>query len=115
LLLVAVALGIGIWLAVLNLYYRDVAHALPFVTQIVFFMTPVAYSSALVPAKWRALFILNPMVGVLECWRWALFGKALDIAPWHLAVSLGAGAVILAAGLFYFAHKEPVLADVGDT
>lgn len=114
LLLVVVAIGSGIWIAVLNLYHRDVAHALPFATQLVFFITPVAYSSGLVPQSWRLMYSLNPMVGVIECFRWALFGDPLGISVLQLAASMTVGAVLLLAALFYFSRKENTLADVGD-
>lgn len=109
-----VAFGAGVWIAVLNLYYRDVSHALPFVTQLVFFMTPVAYSIRLVPGSMRLIYSLNPVVAVIECWRWVLFGKPLTISLPQLATSLAAAAAVMMSGLLYFNRKEPVLADVGD-
>jgi lipopolysaccharide transport system permease protein len=110
-----VAFGIGIWLSVLNLYYRDVMHALPFGTQLVFFMTPIAYSSSLVPHSWRWMYSLNPMVGVLECWRWALLGKPPDISFAQIAISLTTGTIVLVWGLVFFRRKEPLLADAGNS
>jgi len=114
LLLTSVALATGVWIAVLNLYHRDVAHALPFATQMLFFMTPVAYSSGLVPHSWRLLYSLNPMTGVIECFRRSLFRTPMALSPLQLGVSLVAGAVLLATGLFYFSRKEKTMADVGD-
>jgi lipopolysaccharide transport system permease protein len=114
LLLIMVAIGSGIWIAVLNLYHRDVAHALPFATQLLFFMTPIAYSSSLVPQSWRLAYSLNPMVGVIECFRWALFASPPDISLLQLSVSMIVGAVLLVAGLFYFSREEKTLADVGN-
>jgi len=113
LLLVLTAFGIGVWLAVLNLFYRDVAHALSFVTQLWFFMTPVAYSVSLVPESRRLLYYLNPMTGVIQCWRWALFGRA-EFTPSELMVSLSSAAGILLTGLWYFRRHEPIFADVGE-
>src|SRR5687767_6182107 len=73
LLAAVVAFGVGVWVAVLNLFQRDVAHALPFSTQLLFFITPVAYPVTVVPASWLPLYTLNPMVAVVEFWRWTLF------------------------------------------
>jgi lipopolysaccharide transport system permease protein len=115
LLVMVVAFGVGIWVAVLNLYYRDVMHALPFATQLVFFLTPVAYPVTLVPAAWRMLYCLNPMVGAIECWRWALFGTPFQISPAELGASVATGLVVLLGGLWYFRRNEPVLADVGES
>lgn len=113
LLMALVAFAAGIWVAVLNLFYRDVAYALPFTTQLLFFMTPVAYSTALVPHAWRLVYSLNPMTGVIELWRWALFGRAGQ-SPAEFLVSLATTALLLGAGLWFFRRHEPTLADVGE-
>jgi lipopolysaccharide transport system permease protein len=109
-----VAVGTGVWIAVLNLYHRDVAHALPFATQMLFFMTPVAYSSGLVPHAWRLLYSLNPMTGVIEFFRRSLFRTPMELSPLQFAVSVTAAAVLLATGLYFFSRKEKTMADVGD-
>ncbi len=114
LLLILVAFGIGLWLAVLNLHHRDFAHALPFATQLLFFMTPVAYPVNIVPPAWRLLYSLNPMVSVVACWRWTLFNKPLEISLEELAVSIAVGMLLLICGLWYFRREEPTLADVGE-
>ncbi len=114
LLAAGVAFGFGVWLAVLNLFQRDVAHALPFATQLLFFVTPVAYPMTVVPASWRPLYSLNPMVAVVECWRWALFGPPPHLSPTQLAGSLGVAAAVIVSGLWYFARHAPTLADVGE-
>lgn len=114
LLLLVAAIGTGVWVAVLNLYYRDVTHALPFATQLLFFLTPAAYPVSVIPAHWRVLYCLNPMVGAIECWRWSLFGTPLAISPAELTVSVSTGLIVLLSGLWYFSRKEPLLADVGD-
>ncbi len=113
--LVMAAAGAGIWVAVLNLYYRDVMHALPFATQLVFFLTPVAYPMAVVPAAWRPVYCLNPLVAAIECSRSALFGTPLAASPSELAMSLGAGFAVFLSGLWFFNFKEPVFADVGES
>jgi lipopolysaccharide transport system permease protein len=111
LLAAGTALGVGLWLAALNVQYRDVRYVVPFLIQFWLFVTPVAYPSDLVPERWRAIYGLNPMAGVVEGFRWALLGKAQ--APGVLlAVSVLAVAAVLTSGLFYFRRMEQSFADV---
>ena len=106
-----IAFSSGLWLAALNVRFRDVAHTLGFLLQFWFFMSPVAYSSQVVPARWRDWYGLNPMVGVIEGFRWSLLG--IGHAPRQLLlVSLAATAVILVSGLYYFRRTEELFADV---
>ena len=110
LLAVATAVAVSLWLAALNVRYRDVRYTLPFLTQLWLFVTPVAYPSSLVPDRWRALYGLNPMVGVVDGFRWALVG-----GPWPgatVATSSAAVLVILVSGLFYFRRTERTFADI---
>jgi homopolymeric O-antigen transport system permease protein len=110
LLAVVTALAVGLWLSALNVRYRDVRYTLPFVTQMWLFATPVAYPLALVPPEWRSLYALNPMVGVVEGFRWALLGNgSLGIS---VLFSAGAVVVLLAGGLFYFRRTEQTFADI---
>jgi lipopolysaccharide transport system permease protein len=111
LLAAATALGVGLWLSALNALYRDVRHTVPFLVQFWMFASPVAYPSSLVPAKWRWLYGLNPMAGVIEGSRWALTGKG---QPPNLMLAVSTGAVILAlvGGLFFFRKMEGTIADV---
>ena len=111
LLAMAGALAVGLWLSVIMVRYRDVAHVLPFLTQIWMYVTPVAYASSLVPARWRLLYSVNPMVGVIDGFRWALLGK---VAPYWPGVALGAGItiVLLVTGLYYFDRGVRTYADV---
>jgi lipopolysaccharide transport system permease protein len=111
LLAVSSALGVGLWLSALNVKYRDVRYTLPFVTQIWMFASPVAYASSLVPESWRALYALNPMVGVIDGFRWALLGTA-DPPLVTLVVSLAAVATLLLTGLIYFRRTERTFADL---
>jgi lipopolysaccharide transport system permease protein len=111
LLAIVTALGVGLWLSTLNVQYRDVRYTLSFVTQFWLFATPVAYSSELVPARWRALYGLNPMAGVVEGFRWALLGKGEAPGP-MLAVSIATVVLILVGGLFYFRRMEEGFADI---
>jgi lipopolysaccharide transport system permease protein len=108
---VLTALGVGLWLSALNVRYRDIRYTLPFLTQIWLFATPVAYSSSLVPEHWSALYALNPMVGVVDGFRWAMLGTAR--APWDTAlISLGVVLVIVVTGAYYFRRMERTFADV---
>jgi lipopolysaccharide transport system permease protein len=111
LLAVVTALSAGLWLSALNVKYRDVRYTIPFLTQFWMFATPVAYPSSLVPEKWRALYGLNPMAGVVEGFRWALLGKSHAPGP-LLWVSVAAVAVLLVGGLRYFKKTESTFADI---
>jgi lipopolysaccharide transport system permease protein len=105
------ALAPGIWLAALNVRYRDVRYIIPFLVQIWLFATPVAYSSTLVPERWRTLYSLNPMVGVVEGFRWMI--ASTGPTPFaSLAIGLAATAVLLTAGLYFFRRVETSFADV---
>jgi len=107
---VLAALGIGLWLAALNCLYRDVRYTVPFLTQIWMYASPIAYPSSLVPDSWRWLYSLNPMVGIIDGFRWAL----LDAAPPPLAsfaVSLVAVFALLISGAMYFRKMERIFAD----
>jgi len=111
LLAVVTALAVGLWLSALNVRYRDIRYTLPFLTQIWLVATPVAYPSSMVPAAWRSLYALNPMVGVVDGFRWAL----MDGAPaptLTVGVSCLAVALLLIGGLFYFRRTERTFADV---
>jgi lipopolysaccharide transport system permease protein len=111
LLAVMTALGVGLWLSALNVKYRDVRYTINFLIQFWLFATPVAYPSSLVPAKWRALYGLNPMAGVVEGFRWALLGKT-EAPGAMLWVSVAVVIVILVGGLYYFRRMEQQFADV---
>lgn len=110
LLAVASAFAASLWLATLTATFRDVRYIVPFVVQFWMFATPVAYPASLVPEKWRVLYGLNPMTGVVEGFRWALVGgpsPGLMVFPAVLVV-----AVWLVVGLVYFRHQEGTFADV---
>lgn len=110
LLAVVSALAVGLWLSALNVKYRDIRYTLPFLTQIWMFASPVAYSSSIIPPAWRPLYALNPMVGVIEGFRWALLGQGAP--PPTVFVSLLAVLVVLIGGLFFFRRMERTFADV---
>ncbi|MBI3320977.1 MAG: ABC transporter permease [Candidatus Omnitrophica bacterium] len=110
-LMVVTALGMGFWLSALNLEYRDVRYLLPFLSQLWLFLTPVVYPSSLVPAQWQWLYSLNPMVGVVDGFRWALFGVGSGPGP-MVAVSAMASLALFVSGAFFFRSRERVFADV---
>jgi lipopolysaccharide transport system permease protein len=111
LLALITSLGVGLWFSALNVKYRDVAYMVPFVVQFWLFATPIAYPSSLLPEPWRVVYGLNPMVGVVEGFRWALVGT--DTAPGPmLLVSVLAAVAILVGGAFYFRWTERTFADI---
>lgn len=107
---VLIALGLGLWLSALNVKYRDVRHTVNFMVQFWFLATPIAYPTSAVPDRWRLWFGLNPMVGVVEGFRWSLRGSGP--APVYLmAVSACIAALLFVSGLFYFWWTEETFAD----
>lgn len=110
LLALVTALGVGLWLSALNVKYRDVRYVIPFLTQFWMFATPVAYPSSLLSEPWRTLYGLNPMVGVVEGFRWALLGTQPPSTM--VGVSVLVAVVLLVSGAFYFRRVEKTFADV---
>jgi lipopolysaccharide transport system permease protein len=111
LLALVTAVAIGLWLSALNVKYRDVGHTIPFLIQCWMYASPVAYPISLVPEKWRLLYSLNPMVGVIEGFRWAFLGTgSLDFEV--LVASAIAVMALLLGGIVYFKHMERTFADV---
>ena len=111
LLAVLTVLGVGLWLSALNAIYRDVRYVLPFLVQFWLFASPVAYPSSLVPDRWRWLYGLNPMAGVIEGFRWSLTGRGQP-PNLMLAVSTSMVLLLLAGGVAYFQKMEGTIADV---
>ena len=111
LLALVASLGVGLWLSALNVEYRDVRYVVPFITQFWLFVTPIAYPSSLLHEPWRSLYGLNPMVGVVEGFRWALLRTNTAPGP-IIAVSSLAALVILVSGAFYFRRMEKTFADI---
>jgi lipopolysaccharide transport system permease protein len=105
------ALAVGLWLAAFNAIYRDVRYTIPFLTQFWLFATPIAYPSSIVPQRWQWVYGLNPMVGVVEGFRWALLGTASPSVP-ALASSCLMVSALLVGGLYYFRRMEKTFADV---
>jgi lipopolysaccharide transport system permease protein len=110
LLALVTALGASLWLSALNVIYRDVGHALPFLTQMWFFITPIVYSAGLVSDRWRIIYSLNPMVGVVDGFRWALLGTPNAPGP-GLIASVAVALALLLSGIFYFRNMERTFAD----
>lgn len=111
LLALAAALAVGIWLAALNVQYRDVQYAMPFLTQFWLFATPIAYSATLIPERFRVIYGLNPMAGVVEGFRWSLFSRSDPPGP-MIGVSAAVVVLLLVTGLVYFRRMERTFADV---
>jgi lipopolysaccharide transport system permease protein len=111
LLALTTALGVGLWLSALNVKYRDVRYTVGFLTQFWLFATPIAYPSSLLSEPWRTIYGLNPMVGVVEGFRWALLGTKTAPGP-IVAVSAVAATALLIGGAFYFRKMEKTFADV---
>jgi lipopolysaccharide transport system permease protein len=110
LLALVAATGVALWLSAINVKYRDVNQALPFLTQFWLFATPVAYSASVISEKWQIVYSLNPMAGVVNGFRWAMLGSGNgpDAALW---VSVGISILVLVTGLFYFRSTERTFAD----
>lgn len=106
----AAALGVGLWLAALNVQFRDVRYTLPFLTQVGLLVTPIVYPTRVVPEPWQAILALNPMAGVVEGFRWSLLGTPL--ATTSLLVSALASLALLVTGTLYFRRMERVFADL---
>ena len=111
LLAVLAALAVGLWLAALNVQYRDVRYTINFLVQFWLFATPVAYPSSIVPEKWRVVYGLNPMVGVVDGFRWALLGKP-ESPVVSLLTSATVVSLLLIGGLYYFRRLEQQFADI---
>lgn len=105
------AVGVGLWLSAMNVQFRDVRYTIPLLTQLWLFATPVAYPSSLIPEAWRAVYGLNPMVGVIEGFRWALLNTETSPGPVLITSSLAAITLVV-TGAFYFRRMEKTFADV---
>ena len=111
LLALVTSIGVSLWLAAMNVQFRDVRYTIPFLTQVWLFVTPIAYPSSLLPEAWRTVYGLNPMAGVVEGFRWALLGT--DTAPGKMIlVSTLVALTLLISGAFYFRRMEQSFADV---
>jgi len=108
----AAALGAGLWLTALNVKYRDFRFILPFIVQFGLYVSPIAFTSSVVPERWRPFYALNPMVGVIDGFRWALLGQSTTLPLFSLGLSLFLVALLLVSGVWYFRRTERTFADV---
>ncbi len=108
----AAAMGIGLWLTALNVKYRDFRYIVPFIVQFGLYISPVGFSSSVVPEKWRLLYSLNPMVGVIDGFRWAILGGDVRIFWPGFIISNGLVLLFLVSGIWYFRRTEKTFADV---
>jgi lipopolysaccharide transport system permease protein len=106
------AMGGGFWLAALNVEYRDFRYIVPFIVQFGLYISPVGFSSKIVPEQWRFLYSLNPMVGVIDGFRWAILGGKSNIYLPGFILSMGIVALLLVSGIWYFRKMERTFADV---
>lgn len=111
-LAVLASMGAGLWLAALNVEYRDFRYVVPFIVQFGLYLSPVGFSSSIVPEKWRVLYALNPMVGVIDGFRWAISGGRAPLFPPALVISLLVSLLLLVFGIWYFRKMERTFADV---
>jgi len=111
LLALITAVGFALWLSALNVMYRDVGYVIPFLTQFWMYITPIAYPASMVPEKWKILYALNPLTGVVEGFRWALLGTG-EGPGISLLISAGIALLVLITGLFYFRRMERKFADM---
>ena len=109
-LAVMTSLGVGLWLAAINVKYRDVRYTTPFLIQIWLFASPVVYSSSLLPERWHILYGLNPMAGVIEGFRWSLLGTDPPSSLFLMSVIITV--ILLISGVYYFRRMEKTFADV---
>ncbi len=112
LLALAASIGAGLWLAALNVKYRDFRYVVPFLVQFGLYVSPVGFTSAIVPEKWRLLYSLNPMVGVIDGFRWSISSGRSPLFTSGLIVGCMITSVLLVSGIWYFRKVEKTFADV---
>ena len=108
----AASMGAGLWLAALNVKYRDFRYIMPFIAQFGLYISPVGFSSSIVPEKWRLLYSINPMVGVIDGFRWAILGGEAQIYLPGFILSTGLVVLLFISGIWYFRRTERSFADV---
>jgi lipopolysaccharide transport system permease protein len=108
----AASMGVGLWLAALNVQYRDFRFVVPFIIQFGLYISPVGFSSSIVPEQWRLIYSLNPMVGVIDGFRWAIIGGQSTIYLPGFLLSLALVFLLLWSGIWYFRKMEKTFADV---
>ena len=108
----AASMGVGLWLSALNVQYRDFRYIVPFIIQFGLYISPVGFSSSIVPQQWRLLYSLNPMVGVIDGFRWAILGGEAKLYWLGFTLSVGLVALLFVSGIWYFRRMERTFADV---
>lgn len=108
----ATIMGAGLWIAALNVKYRDFRYVIPFIVQLGLFISPVGFSSSIIPEKWRFIYSLNPMVGVIDGFRWAILGGKVVLNWPGFCLSLGVVIALLLSGVSYFRKTEKLFADI---
>jgi lipopolysaccharide transport system permease protein len=108
----AASMGAGLWLAALNVKYRDFRFVVPFIVQFGLYISPVGFSSSIVPEQWRLIYALNPMVGVIDGFRWAILGGNYSLHPLGFTLSLLIVFLLLISGVWYFRKTERFFADI---
>ncbi len=106
------ALGAGFWFSVLNIKYRDFRYIVPFVVQFSLFISPVGFSSSVVPGKWKLLYSINPMVGVVDGFRWAILGADLTLYRTGFCISVALTVIVFITGFYYLRKTEKNIADI---
>jgi len=106
------AFGIGLWFSALNVEYRDVRHIVPFLVQFGLYVSPVGFSSSIIPEKWKLLYSINPMVGVIDGFRWALLGARIPLFIPGFLLSNFIVLIVLISGLYYYRKMERTFADI---
>ncbi|WP_394560354.1 ABC transporter permease [Aquipseudomonas alcaligenes] len=110
--LIMLTVGLGLFLAALNAKYRDVSFILPFLMTMGVYLSPIGFSSAIVPEKWQILFGLNPIVGIIDGFRYALFGDKYPFQPWTLGFTFAVAVILIAIGVSYFRSTERKIVDI---
>lgn len=111
LLAMVTALGAGFWLSAMNVWYRDIGYIIPFFSRLWFYLTPITYAASIVPEKFQVLYAFNPMVGVVEGFRWAMLGHG-NAPSAQILVSFLVSLVLMVSGAYYFRRMERTFADV---
>jgi lipopolysaccharide transport system permease protein len=112
LLSVITALGISLWIAALNAQYRDFRYIVPFIVQIGLYISPIGFSSSIIPEQWRLVYNLNPMVGVIDGFRWCLLGPGVEFYKPGLMLSIALSILLFLGGIVFFGNRERKFADV---
>lgn len=106
------SMGAGLWLAALNVQYRDFRYIVPFLVQLGLYLSPVGFSSNVIPEQWRLLYSLNPMVGVIDGFRWSIMGQSSVLSGWTMVLSMTVVLALFGSGIWYFRKMERTFADV---